>query len=472
MSKNYDVFISYSRADRDRVRLLKEEIRRLGISVWMDEEIEPGTEFQREIEQALHSSGCVLVAWTKGSVASDWVRAEATAGFNKQRLISVRLDDVQVPLPFNLHDVVDLTDWPSTRASDSRELQRLLGRITALLGRKQSVRQSVAKDENLSVRLARRVMDAIIETAATQTKVTRRELQLRSQLPASTHAKLARANALIDQMSRQSLRWAHGLAAEVVDELWALDNKPPALEDGWIALTRSRYLAQLLDGQTASYGTMADELAQQSAKGLSVRGLTSGDPRQVDTALTERMATPDDQSLLLFALYVLFPTGATELGHKFLKAAESVNPLSAEIKFHLARSYGWLGDRTQCLGGLHDTLRMSPDAEIVVVYLTLALVRFVGHETASATLRIHGEVLAEPIRAMLDGLIADKSIERAGLLQERLDGVLATLRAPAHAMADVLSSTEKHAFTSPPPVPDGWLSDMAQRAEGYLKLVS
>jgi hypothetical protein len=71
MSHAYDVFISYNRADRDRVRLLMEEIRRLGLRVWMDEEIQPGTEFQREIEQALHNSGCVLVAWTEGSVASD-----------------------------------------------------------------------------------------------------------------------------------------------------------------------------------------------------------------------------------------------------------------------------------------------------------------------------------------------------------------------------------------------------------------
>jgi hypothetical protein len=85
-------------------------------------------------------------------------------------------------------------------------------------------------------------------------------------------------------------------------------------------------------------------------------------------------------------LYVLIPAGAAELGQKFLKAAESVNPLSAEIKFHLARSHAWLGDWSQCLGGLQDTLRMSPDAEIVVLYLALVSLRIGGYETAAATL--------------------------------------------------------------------------------------
>jgi hypothetical protein len=459
MSQVYDVFISYNRADRDRVRLLKEEIRRLGISVWMDEEIEPGMEFQREIEQALHSSGCVLVAWTKGSVASDWVRAEATAGFDKRRLISARLDDVEVPLPFNIHDVVDLTDWPSTHESDSRELQRLLAGITALLGREPSAQGSAAKHENLSVRLARRVMQAI-----SQTKVTRRELQLRPQLPAVTYAKLTRANALIDQMSQQSLIRARGLAAEVVADL-------PDLDDGWIALARSGYLAWLMDAQTASEEVMADELVERSAEGLSVTALTSGDPQQVDTALTERMTTPDDQSLLLFALYVLIPAGATELGQKFLKAAESVNPLSAEIKFHLARSYCWLGDWSHCLGGLQDTLRMSPDAEIVVIYLTLVLVRIGGYETADATLRTHGDALAEPVRSVLEGLIADKSVDQSALLQDRLDSALATLEVPTRSVAKVLSSDDQQAFASPA-IPDGWLYEVTRRAEGYLKLVS
>jgi hypothetical protein len=216
---------------------------------------------------------------------------------------------------------------------------------------------------------------------------------------------------------------------------------------------------------------MADRHEQFSGDGFSVAALTSGDPQQLDAALTERMATPDDQSLLLFALYVLYPAGLTEIGQKFLNAAESVNPLSAEIKFHLARSYGWLGDWSHCLTSLQDALRMSPDAEIMIVYLTLVSVRIGSYENARATLQIHGDVLAEPIRAVLDGLIADKSSDQAGSFQGRLDGLLATLKTPARSIAEALSGTDEKAPT-PHPLPDRWLFDVARRAEGYLNLVS
>lgn len=114
---------------------------------------------------------------------------------------------------------------------------------------------------------------------------------------------------------------------------------------------------------------------------------------------------------------------------------------------------------------------MSPDAEIVVVYLTLVQVKIGSYEGARATLRTCGDLLAEPIRAVLDGLIADKSSDQAGSFQGRLDGLLATLKTPARSIAEALSGTEEEAPT-PRPLPDRWLFDIARRAEGFLKLVS
>jgi hypothetical protein len=458
MSHTHDVFISYNRADRDRVRLLREEMRRLGLSVWMDEEIEPGTEFQRKIERALHDSGCIVVAWTQGSVASDWVRAEATAGFNRQRLLSVRLDDVQVPLPFNIHDVVDLTDWPSNRQSDDKDLQRLLGRITALLGKKATARQPPTKDENLSVRLARRVLQAI-----SQPRVIRREIRLRSRLPAGAYAKLTRTNALIDQLSHGSLHEASTLAAGLVTDL-------PNLDDAWIGLVRSRYLARFLDEQrTAEYAAL-DALAQPSDKSDLITAFTSGDPMQCDTVLSERMAAPDDQLLHLYALYVLFPARLSEIGQEFLTAAESVNPLSAELKFHLARGHSWLGNWGRCLTGLQDTLRMSPDAELVVIYLILVSIKIGSYELAGTHLNLLGDAFPEPMRDILDRLVTDRLSDRAGLVKDRIDVALATLKSPSLSLAEILSHAEQDSV-GPRPLPDRWVFDVAKRAEAWLKSV-
>jgi cytochrome c-type biogenesis protein CcmH/NrfG len=145
--------------------------------------------------------------------------------------------------------------------------------------------------------------------------------------------------------------------------------------------------------------------------------------------------------------------------------------LSAEIKFHLARSYGWLGDWSHCLSSLQDALRMSPDAEIVILYLALVQVRIGSYEAASATLRVHRDELAEPARAVLDSLIANRSSDQAGLFQDRLDGVLASLETPARSVAEILSNAHEEASTSQP-MSDRWLFDVARRAEGHLKLVS
>ena len=79
---------------------------------------------------------------------------------------------------------------------------------------------------------------------------------------------------------------------------------------------------------------------------------------------------------------------------------------------------------------------MSPEEVIGVLTLALVSLGIGGYETAAATLQIHGDALAEPVQAMLDGLIAEDAIERAGLLQVRLDAVLGTLKPSAHSFAN------------------------------------
>jgi hypothetical protein len=101
----------------------------------------------------------------------------------------------------------------------------------------------------------------------------------------------------------------------------------------------------------------------------------------------------------------------------------------------------------------------------------LVSVRIGSYEAATATLGTYGDVLAEPIRAALDSLIAKKSSDQAGSFQERMDNVLAILKTPTHSVSDILSNTDEQACT-PPPLPDRWLFDVAQRAEGYLKLIA
>ena len=58
------VFLSYSRADQEAVRLLARALEDAGLQVWWDAQIEGGAVFARAIESALKASDAVVVLWS------------------------------------------------------------------------------------------------------------------------------------------------------------------------------------------------------------------------------------------------------------------------------------------------------------------------------------------------------------------------------------------------------------------------
>src|SRR5262245_26006322 len=95
-----DIFISYARKDRARVRPLADALSAQGWSVWWDRQIPAGRTFDQVIAEALGSARCVVVVWSKESVASNWVREEAEEGRRREILIPVLFDNARPPLGF------------------------------------------------------------------------------------------------------------------------------------------------------------------------------------------------------------------------------------------------------------------------------------------------------------------------------------------------------------------------------------
>lgn len=62
--------------------------------------------------RALRAAPLVVVAWTEASVESDWVLEEAEHGRKRGILLPLKLDDVDVPIPFGAIQTVDLTGFP------------------------------------------------------------------------------------------------------------------------------------------------------------------------------------------------------------------------------------------------------------------------------------------------------------------------------------------------------------------------
>ena len=83
------VFISYARADTDRISIFESKLESVAIDVWRDSRIPIGEEFRNHIAAALEKAEIVVVLWTKASCLSDWVRHEANYAVNNNKLVSI-----------------------------------------------------------------------------------------------------------------------------------------------------------------------------------------------------------------------------------------------------------------------------------------------------------------------------------------------------------------------------------------------
>lgn len=128
-----DIFVSYASGDRERIAPLVETFEAQGWSVWWDRHIVPGTSFDDMIEQAISQAACIIVAWTKASVTSEWVRREALFGLDNDILIPVLLDDIELPFAFRRTQAAMLIGWPHDKPTNG-DLEHLLQGIRQTLG--------------------------------------------------------------------------------------------------------------------------------------------------------------------------------------------------------------------------------------------------------------------------------------------------------------------------------------------------
>lgn len=129
------IFISYAREDHNEAHRLAHVFRERGWSVWWDRQILPGQAFDQVIGRELDVARCVVVLWSKHSVASDWVKEEASEAARRGVLVPVHLDDAKIPLGSRRIEAARLSRESSGRwAGNALETRRLIDAVGHHLG--------------------------------------------------------------------------------------------------------------------------------------------------------------------------------------------------------------------------------------------------------------------------------------------------------------------------------------------------
>jgi TolB-like protein len=127
-----DVFLSYSRDDQATARRFAEAFEREGFSVWWDQTLRSGEAYDEVTEGALRNAKAVVVLWSKKSVVSRWVRAEATLADRNRTLVPAMIEPCERPIMFELTQTADLSKWGGE--ANDRTWQAFLADVRQFVG--------------------------------------------------------------------------------------------------------------------------------------------------------------------------------------------------------------------------------------------------------------------------------------------------------------------------------------------------
>ena len=106
-----DIFTSYAREDRSSAERLAKALEDQGWSVWWDPKLRAEDYFDDVIEKALNEARCVIVLWSKLSVQSRYVRDESSYALDRDKLVPVAIEEVELPFQFRGIHTPQLIDW-------------------------------------------------------------------------------------------------------------------------------------------------------------------------------------------------------------------------------------------------------------------------------------------------------------------------------------------------------------------------
>jgi hypothetical protein len=125
------VFISFKTEEYPAADRLHRVLSAKGYNVWWQEKLQCGHIWHADIDDALQAAGCVIVLWSPRSMASEWVKHEASQAIARRVYAPARLSAMKIDSPFDRIQATDLIDWDG---GDSHPgFRNLLRRVDELL---------------------------------------------------------------------------------------------------------------------------------------------------------------------------------------------------------------------------------------------------------------------------------------------------------------------------------------------------
>jgi len=124
-----NVFVSYARKDIEAAQRIVQALEDEGYTVWWDNRLVIGQQYDQEIDNQLQAASCVIALWSHQSVQSQWVRNECARAKSRGTLMPLLIESATLPLEFLHTQCGNLVDWNGDRRHPS--FRRIADAISA-----------------------------------------------------------------------------------------------------------------------------------------------------------------------------------------------------------------------------------------------------------------------------------------------------------------------------------------------------
>ncbi|MBO0611735.1 TIR domain-containing protein [Thiothrix fructosivorans] len=239
----HDIFLSYSTKDRERLQPLFQALERQGWSVFWDHRtINIGDHWSKKINHAIRTSKCVVVVWSTASVDSEWVLEEANVAKQRNVLLPIQIDSVDIPVGFTMRQTGDFVSWKAD-VNDPQfiRLAEKIGELVEQHDAEQAKREAAetAEQERLAQEKA-----AVEQQARDQAEQQRRLAE-----EAAEQERLVREKAAAEQQAREDAEQQQRLAEEAAEQKRlakekALAEHEAASHQRWLDEAQARLVAE------------------------------------------------------------------------------------------------------------------------------------------------------------------------------------------------------------------------------------